>query len=923
MSTLLITKQTGNFFSLQLNDETPIISEQNRLTTVGSFCHFKTVSGANIIKDQNILYSDITLVASGSFTFASVNALWVKLVEVGFFDGLGTGGGGAGVDQFTELLDTFNSYIGRDKQAVVVDESQLKLITVPFANVSAFTDLSDTPNPLLPNKMIITNATGTALIMTDLPATPETYLNAVGSFNYNDLTTQGTPIAITAGIEAKLTNDTLGDYTDVSQAPFGVSSLWNPVTNQFDFSQLSVGDWVEFRDDILIDLAGTNTSYQLYMKMAIGGANPWTLNIHNGERKATTEFNEVHYSGFVIGSEDTRDFPAELWIVTDANATVKVNGWLFNITRKNINIVDFSDAKQNKLVAGANITIDETDPLNPVISASGGGGGSETTTTIGALINSAGVATPNDTDLIATAESGGLLKKITWTNAKAFLKTYFDTIYTTTSAVASQITTALSGYLTSAIAATTYEPIKGSDDNYVTDAEKTVLSNTSGTNTGDGAKVYNVKDYGALGNGSTDDTAAIQTTINTAFAAGGGVIYFPIGVYIIGGALQTSISGINYNSQLYIPFENYTSLTRRSISFLGEVEPNFIQTLGISTAISPNSGVILRSTIQGSGTRPSVICSSASGGFNYTSPSFKNLSIQITPNGSNKITMGGINCENSAIANFENITCYPYNLNLVNSGIPDVIDVVGITMPAINCEHINTLKNCTVGGFTQGYLLAEHTSAYDIIAICCVNGFNQKANYHLGNYTKLSAFWCKVDFIVTGASFFNVANLQTEWSTNGKWYDAVTTLSDVSNYGHGRFNFNIIEASIGFNNDKFTKIGGTHIEVKPISLPALVNAQTGTTYIFKYADAFRLNSFSNASDVTVTIPPNSSVPYDINARLLIKRKGVGRVILATGVGVTLEYPSGFSLEINEQYDAVELVQESINTWGVFGALKPV
>ena len=30
-----------------------------------------------------------------------------------------------------------------------------------------------------------------------------------------------------------------------------------------------------------------------------------------------------------------------------------------------------------------------------------------------------------------------------------------------------------------------YEPVRGSDDNYVTDAEKTVLGNTSGTNTGD------------------------------------------------------------------------------------------------------------------------------------------------------------------------------------------------------------------------------------------------------------------------------------------------------------------------------------------------------------------------------------------------------------------------------------------------------
>lgn len=86
--------------------------------------------------------------------------------------------------------------------------------------------------------------------------------------------------------------------------------------------------------------------------------------------------------------------------------------------------------KQNTLVAGTNITIDNTNPAAPVINASGGGGG-ETATSLGALIGSAGDATPNDTDFIATSlTAGGILKKITWASAKAFLKIYNDTQYT-------------------------------------------------------------------------------------------------------------------------------------------------------------------------------------------------------------------------------------------------------------------------------------------------------------------------------------------------------------------------------------------------------------------------------------------------------------------------------------------------------------
>jgi len=40
MSSLVITKQTGNFFSLVLDGGSPIISEQNRLTTIGNLCNF-------------------------------------------------------------------------------------------------------------------------------------------------------------------------------------------------------------------------------------------------------------------------------------------------------------------------------------------------------------------------------------------------------------------------------------------------------------------------------------------------------------------------------------------------------------------------------------------------------------------------------------------------------------------------------------------------------------------------------------------------------------------------------------------------------------------------------------------------------------------------------------------------------------------
>ncbi len=45
--------------------------------------------------------------------------------------------------------------------------------------------------------------------------------------------------------------------------------------------------------------------------------------------------------------------------------------------------------------------------------------------------------------------------------------------------------------------------------------------------------VFNVKNYGATGNGTSDDTVAIRSAINAAVANGGGIIYFPAGNYAV------------------------------------------------------------------------------------------------------------------------------------------------------------------------------------------------------------------------------------------------------------------------------------------------------------------------------------------------------------------------------------------------------
>jgi len=83
------------------------------------------------------------------------------------------------------------------------------------------------------------------------------------------------------------------------------------------------------------------------------------------------------------------------------------------------------------------------------------------------IVGVADKATPIDADSFGIIDSAATsaLKELTWTNVKATLKTYFDSLYA---------------------------DVLGADDNYVTDAEKTVIGNTSNTNTGDQTSVVGI-----------------------------------------------------------------------------------------------------------------------------------------------------------------------------------------------------------------------------------------------------------------------------------------------------------------------------------------------------------------------------------------------------------------------------------------------
>lgn len=71
-----------------------------------------------------------------------------------------------------------------------------------------------------------------------------------------------------------------------------------------------------------------------------------------------------------------------------------------------------------------------------------------------------------------------------------------------------------------------------SNQSKLTPIGKTLLPSVTGSNN-QSSKVFNIRQFGAVGDGVTKDTASIQTAIDTCTAAGGGTVWVPAGKYHI------------------------------------------------------------------------------------------------------------------------------------------------------------------------------------------------------------------------------------------------------------------------------------------------------------------------------------------------------------------------------------------------------
>jgi hypothetical protein len=181
---------------------------------------------------------------------------------------------------------------------------------------------------------VLTSTGGAAAFTTPAPTISQ------GIYDYNDLATASSPIALTvANTQYELTNDGLGPFTNLNYTLADLANVWNVSTDRFSFnggSALKLGDTVDIRFDVEFTTGTTNTDINLILELGIGGT-PYQLTIvADKDHSSAGSYQEVHMFSVYMGDANTLNNPGRvLASASKTGTTVKVNGWFIRALHNN------------------------------------------------------------------------------------------------------------------------------------------------------------------------------------------------------------------------------------------------------------------------------------------------------------------------------------------------------------------------------------------------------------------------------------------------------------------------------------------------------------------------------------------------------------------------------------------------------------
>ena len=401
---------------------------------------------------------------------------------------------------------------------------------------------------------------------------------------------------------------------------------------------------------------------------------------------------------------------------------------------------------------------------------------------------------------------------------------------------------------------------------------------------------FNVKaaPYNAVGDGTTNDTAAIQAAIDAAatYAAannGYAEVIFPPSVYLLSSAGRTDRSG---NAQLALPIVSATS-NKVTLALIGTEDS---ASMPHWNATTPQlNGVVLKSTwnasdgsatsnegsVLGGPTLPNGYVSGA----NYSNCNIviKGIQIQVplTARGSDTT---GIDLRGMANAHIENVAFFPAATpTQLNATYTTPGWNLGVAMPVPGNNDLSILRNVSVEGATYGIFLGEHTAADRIASIYCYTGilngsfFSSVGQFH-HNWVGSASIEACVNGIQTVASGKIVIN---SMSVEGSMNHVVDSTGNAT----GTIGLGGIISTINVSDPCGIKVTYLDRNTGAATAPTMASS----------ASAFR-NPFWR--DAAVQVNNGTATVTNVTVDGTTVLSGPGMVIVPSGKKITLTYSGG-------------------------------
>jgi hypothetical protein len=308
---------------------------------------------------------------------------------------------------------------------------------------------------------------------------------------------------------------------------------------------------------------------------------------------------------------------------------------------------------------------------------------------------------------------------------------------------------------------------------------------------GGGFPMVNVKDspYDAAGDGVTDDTVAINTAIFDVMAAGGGIVFFPHGIYLCNGAFTA------YNDILHIQTVGATTASAVSIMLLGETPPPW----SVAFAFDESRNSTIKTTKSGVGvTHAALLAGNIAhepGLLPYDQMSnvrltIKNMSFLVPDNPS----LHGLRLESIGWVTLEDCRVFAGN-----GQVEPTNGTVGIWMPASINFGLSWANRVWASGWDTGFRAGELFRSPWTIAYYCKTGYEltQGSGPSIGC---LGPAWCATGVKFTGTHYCDFTFLTEHAAgTAPAWQQAVHDISDPSNLGTGLIKYFIANGNSGAN----------------------------------------------------------------------------------------------------------------------------